>query len=548
MHASRLARLAGGLPRLASRAAMTVVLVAVGACAAHPSGSGGSTAGSATGASRPSPSPSVSAPPDAFTVQDRATGNHFEVVLTPGDPSFGQFIAAIPGVGLLQPNAAATVTVNANHTDTLTYSGAGSLDASAHLDAELGSDYRPSGHAVAATLTLRGTADPAHQTASLDLIVNGVDHHFGTATTSDATPAVTAVVTALNANNWTTLYGLSDLQTHTALTVQQYNALGSSCGTFSHVTTDGAITYTTSAADIHGATVKITATLTSPTGSSSTVHGLIEMIDSTEGWQVYSIIGPGTANSSAPVSTAPSPPAEPGSAFVTVTPIPTPAGPSTYDLPAGPTVALIAPLPLSAGPDEPATPGMRLSYSLDSAGFEPSTEVWLVTSVHSSADGTQVILQEQVGRTPGLNHVIEILPNNTLQFESFDVGFKDGGRLARTSGAIDVPAPSVFTPTPSTFVATYTQAGQSTQLTVSAQVEQLGAQRIVVPAGTYDADVIQEDDAYEMDGSRDEFYYTLYLAPGIGIVNEIEQWSTNGGRLQYIGTLALTSVTGGPAS
>lgn len=275
-----------------------------------------------------------------------------------------------------------------------------------------------------------------------------------------------------------------------------------------------------------------------PSGSGTSTHGR----------QLYSSNAPAAATSSAPVSAEPSPPAGLDSRYMTVTPVPTAVGPSTYDLPAGPAVALISPLPLSAGPDEPTTPGMRLSYSLDSAGFEPSTEVWLVTSVQGGADGTQVVLQEQVGRTPGQNHVIEILPNNALQFESFDVGFKNGAKLTRTSGVINVPPRAVFTPWPSTFVATYTDAGQSTQLMVSAQVEQLGAQRIVVPAGTYDADVIQEDESYDLDGSHDEFYYTLYLVPGIGIVDEIEQWSTNGGRLVDVGTLALTSVTGGPQS
>jgi hypothetical protein len=337
VNATRFARLAGGHARLAAGAVTAMVLVAVGACAAPPSSSGGPTGGSAIGAAgMPSLSPSVSAqpvavgasispsyssaasttglpagaagsavtspppisaPPVAFTVQDAATGNHFEVVLTPADPSFGQFIAAIPGVGLVQPSAAATVTINANHTDTLAYRGAGGLDASAHLDPEFGADYQPSGHAVAATLILTGVADPVHQTASLDLIVNGTDHHFRTAAVSDATSAVTAVLAGLNANNWASLYRLSDLQTHTALTVQQYTALGSSSGTFSHVSNDGAIAYTTSAAGIHSASVPFTAILTSPTGTSSTQQGSIEMIDSTQGWQLYSITGPDTKGS-----------------------------------------------------------------------------------------------------------------------------------------------------------------------------------------------------------------------------------------------------------
>jgi len=81
VHATRSGRMAGGHPRLASGAAITVVLVAVGACAAHPSGPGGSTDGSSAGIGRSalaSPA-SISAPPDAFTVQDIATGNHFEI-------------------------------------------------------------------------------------------------------------------------------------------------------------------------------------------------------------------------------------------------------------------------------------------------------------------------------------------------------------------------------------------------------------------------------------------------------------------------------------
>jgi hypothetical protein len=337
VNATTFACVSRGHARLAGGAATALVLVAVGACAAAPSSSGGPTGGSAIGAagvpslapsvsaqpvaarasispasssatstaglpagsagSAPTSLPPISAPPVAFTVQDAATGNHFEVVLTPGDPSFGQFIAAIPGVGLVQPSRAATVTINADHTDTLAYTGAGGLDASAHLDPEFGADYQPSGHAVAATLILTGTADPVHQTASLDLSVNGTNHHFGTPIASDATSAVTAVLAALNANNWATLYRLSDSQTHAALTAQQYTAMGSSSGTFSHVSTGGAITYTTSAASIHSASVPFTATLMSPTGTSSTQHGSIEMIDGTQGWQLYSITGPDTTGS-----------------------------------------------------------------------------------------------------------------------------------------------------------------------------------------------------------------------------------------------------------
>jgi hypothetical protein len=239
------------------------------------------------------------APPAPFVVQDATTGIHFEVVLTPGDPSLGQFIAAIPGVGLIAPTSPATVTTNADHTVSLSYSGAGSLDAAAQLDPELGSDYIPSGSAVAATLTLSGHVDPARQTASLDLSVNGGDHPFGTASVPDGTSAVNAIVAALTANNWAALYALADQQTHAAMTAQQYASTGAASGTFSHVTTNGPITYRTSEAGIHSAEVAINVTLTPPSGAPAPARGFIDLIDTAQGWQLYSITNPYTAAASA---------------------------------------------------------------------------------------------------------------------------------------------------------------------------------------------------------------------------------------------------------
>ena len=189
---------------------------------------------------------------------------------------------------------------------------------------------------------------------------------------------------------------------------------------------------------------------------------------------------------------------------------------------------------------------MRLSYSLDTPDFEPSREVWLVTSVQRDSRSTHVVLQEQVGRTPGLVHSVEVLPNDALEFDSYAIGFRNGAQLTRTSGAIEIPAPAVLTTTPSTFDATYTEGGDSTQLAVSAQVQRLGTQRVVVPAGTYDADVIKEDISWDVDGDHSQVTYVHYLVPGIGTIEETEKWSTNGGQPRDIGTIALTSVTGGP--
>src|ERR1019366_3152380 len=276
-----------------------------------------------------------------------------------------------------------------------------------------------------------------------------------------------------------------------------------------------------------------------------------EQVRRTAGWIAVALVALTTScsrsghavststQSSAPASTEPSSTTNPPSAFGAVTPVPVASGASTHASTAEPKPARIEPLPLSAGPDETTTPGMRLSYSLDTPGFAPSHEVWVVTSVQRGSDSTHVVLQEQVGRTPGLDHPIEILPNGALKFDSYDIGFRNGAQLTRTAGAIEVPAPAVLTMTPSTFDATYTVAGDSTQLTVSAQVQRLGAQRVVVPAGTYDADVIQEDVSWDAAGNHSQIGYVLYLVPGIGIVHETEKWSTNGGQPRDIGTLAL---------
>jgi hypothetical protein len=234
-------------------------------------------------------------------VEDPASGVHFEVVVAQADPNLGRFIAAIPGIGLIESNEAATISVNADHTDAVSYSGAGSLDATAQLDSEFGFNYHPSGDApTAATLQLSGVIDPARQSATLDLVVDGTDHKFSTSTSvPDAKHAIAAVLDALNANDWTQLYALADPQTHTALTAQQYAAAGSASGTFSHAVAAGPVTYLTSQADVHSAQVAIDATLTPPNGAPTPARGFIDLIYASGSWSLYSLTNPYTPGASA---------------------------------------------------------------------------------------------------------------------------------------------------------------------------------------------------------------------------------------------------------
>lgn len=130
--------------RAALGATLTVALVAVGASIASASGPGDSQTPA-------TPIPSASADSasgdtaSTFLVEDPVSGVHFEVVVAQADPNLGRFIATIPGVGLIESNQPATISVNADHTDSVAYSGAGSLDATAQLDPEFGFNYHPSG-------------------------------------------------------------------------------------------------------------------------------------------------------------------------------------------------------------------------------------------------------------------------------------------------------------------------------------------------------------------------------------------------------------------
>lgn len=290
--------------RAALGATLTVALVAVGASIASASGPGDSQTPA-------TPIPSASADSasgdtaSTFLVEDPVSGVHFEVVVAQADPNLGRFIATIPGVGLIESNQPATISVNADHTDSVAYSGAGSLDATAQLDPEFGFNYHPSGDTPsAATLQLSGVVDPARESATLDLVVNGTDHKFSTSTTVPAAnQTIAAVLGALNANDWTQLYALADIQTHRALTAQQYAASGAGSGTFSHAVVNGAITYQTSQADVHSAQVAIAATLTPPNGSPASARGFIDLIYAGGSWSLYSLTDPYTPGTAAATCT-----------------------------------------------------------------------------------------------------------------------------------------------------------------------------------------------------------------------------------------------------
>ncbi len=72
-------------------------------------------------------------------------------------------------------------------------------------------------------------------------------------------------------------------------TEAQYAALGASNGTFSAVDTVGAITYKTSDSGLQAAEQAVTATTTRADGSTHTLNGTVELIDTQQGWKLYSI-------------------------------------------------------------------------------------------------------------------------------------------------------------------------------------------------------------------------------------------------------------------
>jgi hypothetical protein len=241
--------------------------------------------------------PATSAPAPASVMtggfQDRSNGAYLRIQLDSGHPGYGLFAVAIPGVGLLWPQAPATVSPESAQSIQIRYGDAqGFLQSQALLDTEFGVNYQPSGPVQSITLRLVGQVDPDHKTGSIELWVNGTHYHLGVvAVPQTASASVNAYLTALSAGDWATLYQISDDSLKNSINqadfVQQMAAaIGD--GKVATATVNGTLIYTTSSAGVGYATVPISLVVTSG-GSQSAHAGNLTLIFNGGQWRVLTV-------------------------------------------------------------------------------------------------------------------------------------------------------------------------------------------------------------------------------------------------------------------
>src|SRR5216683_4015607 len=136
----------------------------------------GAAALSAALASLSSSPAHAAAPPQSSLVSgfmDHTSSDYLRVQLDSSAAGYGQFVVALPGVGLAWSAQPATVTVESGQSDQLRYDGPGFLDPNAILDTEFGTAYQQQGPTTSEPIRLIGQVDPAHGTGSIEVWVAG---------------------------------------------------------------------------------------------------------------------------------------------------------------------------------------------------------------------------------------------------------------------------------------------------------------------------------------------------------------------------------------
>lgn len=235
----------------------------------------------------------AAAPPQASLVSgfmDHTSHDYLRVQLDSSKADYGQFVVALPGVGLAWSAKAASVTVESGHSDQLRYDGPGFLDPNASLDTEFGVAYQEQGPATSKPIRLVGQVDPAHGTGSIEVWIAGAHYHFASlAVPHDAGSTATAVLAAIGAEDWTTLYSLADTSLRNAMTAQQFAKQISSAfsgGQVSDARQTGPISYTTSSAGTSYANVPVTFTVTHA-GQTQTVSETVVLIRDGGSWRWF---------------------------------------------------------------------------------------------------------------------------------------------------------------------------------------------------------------------------------------------------------------------
>jgi hypothetical protein len=240
-----------------------------------------------------SSSPAHAAPPQSSLISgfmDHTSSDYLRIQLDSSAADYGQFVVALPGAGLAWSAQPAAVTVESDHSDQLRYDGPGFLDPNAILDTEFGIAYQEQGPATSTPIRLIGQIDPAHGTGSIEAWVGGQHYHFASlAVPQDADSTAAAVLAAIKAEDWPTLYSLADTSLRNAMTVQQFTRQVSGefgGGQVTDAQQTGPISYTTSSAGTSYASVPATFTVTHD-GQTQTVSATVVLILDGGSWRWF---------------------------------------------------------------------------------------------------------------------------------------------------------------------------------------------------------------------------------------------------------------------
>lgn len=240
------------------------------------------------------PAPAAKAAPAASQLTqgylDTRSGQYLRVQLDPASPTSGDFVVAIPNVGLVWPAGHADVTTEAATSTQLRYDGDGFTDPGATLDPEFGVGYRQQGAGRPVHVRLIGQVDPAHSTASVrvwvnDSLTNIVTHPV--LPKSSAADAAAAYLAALGARDWNTLYAMEDGDLRANLTEAQFAQGMASAPEGQDITqaTAGAPTVSTNAAGLTYANVPIHLTH----AAKAPTAGTLVLILQGAGWKVFTV-------------------------------------------------------------------------------------------------------------------------------------------------------------------------------------------------------------------------------------------------------------------
>jgi hypothetical protein len=235
----------------------------------------------------------AAAPPQSSLVSgfmDHTSNDYLRVQLDSSAAGYGQFAVALPGVGLSWSAQPASVTVEFGNSDQLRYDGPGFLGPNAILDTEFGVAYQQQGPTTSEPIRLIGQVDPAHGTGSIEVWVAGTHYHFASlAVPHDAGSTAAAVLTAIKAEDWPTLYSLADTSLRDAMTAQQFAQQvndGFGGGQVNDAQQTGQISYTTNSAGTIYANVPATFAVTHD-GQTQTVSATVVLIRDGGSWRWF---------------------------------------------------------------------------------------------------------------------------------------------------------------------------------------------------------------------------------------------------------------------